>query len=236
MRPFAEARVRLTDISLRQLPVPEKGQRIYFDDTLPSFGCRISRGGTRSFIIQHGADRQLITIGRYPTISLSDARAEAKRILAERTLGKHRSKSIPFADAVVLFLAACVRRNKPRTVKDYTRLLNRHFSFGRTQLSEIMPQDINRRLDRLQETPAEQAYALVVIKVFFNWAFRRHYVDTNPCARLMRSARATARERVLTDTELTAIYRTAIGGDDNISFIVALLVLTGQRRGEVGAF
>jgi integrase len=227
--------VRLTDISLRQLPVPEKGQRIYFDDTLPSFGCRVSRGGTRSFVIQHGADRQLITIGRYPIISLSEARTEAKRILAECTLGKHRSKSIPFAEALALFIAACEQQNKPRTVKDYTRLLNRHFAFGRTQVSEITPQDINRRLDRLLDTPAEHAHALVVIKIFFNWAFRRHYIDVNPCARLIRPDRAAPRERVLTDTEIVAVFRSAIKGDDNFSFIVALLVLTGQRRSEVAA-
>jgi hypothetical protein len=37
-------------------------------------------------VVQHGADRRLITIGRYPIISLADAREEAKRLLAEMTL------------------------------------------------------------------------------------------------------------------------------------------------------
>jgi hypothetical protein len=191
--------MRLTDISIRTLPVPAKGQKTYFDESLTSFGCRVSQGGTRSFVVQHGADRQLITIGRYPIISLSEARAQAKHILAERTLGKHRPRSIPFDDAVSLFLAACEQRNRPRTVKDYTRILKQHFPFARMQLSAIMPQDINRRLDRLHGTPAEQTYALIVIKIFFNWAVTRHYLDANPCARFKRPSRADARERVLTD-------------------------------------
>jgi integrase len=227
--------MRLTDLTIRTLPVPPKGQKTYFDDTLTSFGCRVSQGGTRSFVVQHGAERQLTTIGRYPVISLSEARTQAKHILAERTLGKHRPRSIPFDDALAGFLAACEQRNKPRTVQDYTRLLNRHFPFGKTQLSAIMPQDINRRLDRLLDTPAEHAYALIVIKIFFNWAIGRHYLDTNPCARLKRPARPDARERVLTDAELAAVYRAAREGDDNFSHIVALLILTGQRRGEIGA-
>jgi integrase len=227
--------MRLTDISIRTLPVPAKGQKTYFDESLTSFGCRVSQGGTRSFVVQHGADRQLITIGRYPIISLSEARAQAKHILAERTLGKHRPRSIPFDDAVSLFLAACEQRNKPRTVKDYTRILKQHFPFARMQLSAIMPQDINRRLDRLHGTPAEQAYALIVIKIFFNWAVTRHYLDANPCARFKRPSRADARERVLTDAELVAVYQTALAGGDTFSRIVALLVLTGQRRGEIGA-
>ena len=35
------------------------------------------------------------TIGAYPIISLSDARAEARRILAEKTLGVHRDAPVP---------------------------------------------------------------------------------------------------------------------------------------------
>ena len=129
--------MRLTDISVRTLPVPPKGQRTYYDDTLTCFGCRVSQGGTRSFVVMHGTDRQVITIGRYPVITLSDARKEAKRILAERTLGKHRAKSISFDAALALFLAACKQKNRSRTVADYTRLLKRHFAFGRRQLSDI---------------------------------------------------------------------------------------------------
>jgi integrase len=44
-----------------------------------------------------------------------------------------------------------------------------------------------------------------------------------------------SRKRVLTDTELAAVYRTALERDDTFSRIVALLILTGQRRGEIGS-
>jgi hypothetical protein len=122
--------MRLTDITVRNLPVPAKGQRTYFDETLSGFGCRVSQGGTRSFVLQHGSDRQLITIGRYPIITLSQARDEAKRLLAERTLGKHRPRSIPWQDAEKSFLADCEQRVtngalKARTLADYTRLLKK---------------------------------------------------------------------------------------------------------------
>jgi hypothetical protein len=73
----------------------------------------------------HGLDRQRTTIGKFPVLSLADARAEAKRILAEHTLGKHRPKTIKWDAAVELFLEACKEKNKPRTVEDYTRLLAR---------------------------------------------------------------------------------------------------------------
>lgn len=225
--------MRLTDIAVRQLPLPASGQRTYFDNTLPSFGCRVSKGGTRSFVVQHGADRQLITIGRYPVISLASARTEAKRILAERALGKHRPTSIPFEEAKAVFLEECKRKNKPRTIYDYTRVLNRHFSFRKRQLSDITPSDINRKLDCLADTPAEQRYALVVAKVFFGWAVRRHHIERSPCEGMRSPFRIRSRERVLSNQELKAIWRAA----DTYPFgpIVRLLILTGQRRGEIGS-
>ena len=190
--------MRLTDISVRKLAVPEKGQRLYYDNVLPAFGCRVSQGGTRSFFVQHGADRRFTTIGRYPTITLAQAREQAQYILAERTLGKHRPKSIAWDEALLLFLAACVQKNRPRTVRDYTRLLKRHFGFGRKHLADIAPQDIAHKLDRLVATPAEQNHALVAIKIFFRWAQRRNYIDHSPCEGMQTSKRLP-RDRVLTD-------------------------------------
>lgn len=225
----------LTDISVRKLSAPDKGQRLYYDDTLPSFGCRISQGGTRSFFVQHGNNRQFTTIGRYPIISLSEARAEAKRILAERTLGKHQHQTISWEKAVALFLDVCEQKNKPRTVKDYRRLLNRHFPFGACNRADIAPADINRRIDRLHKTIAEQNHALVAVKVFFRWAQRRHYIQYSPCEG-MQQIRRPPRDRVLTNTEVAAVYRTAAEIGYPFGSIVQLCILTGQRRSEVAWF
>ncbi len=224
--------MRLTDISVRALPLPAKGQRTYFDDALPAFGCRVSQGGTRAFVLQHGADRQLITLGRYPIVSLSDARTEAKRILAERTLGRFRPQTIAWDDALALFFAACEQKNKPRTVRDYKRLLTRHFVFGRKHLSDIGPQDINRKIDKLQKIVSEQNHALVAVKVFFRWAQRRRYIEHSPCEGMQTTKRAS-RDRVLTDQELAAVYRNAETIGYPFGTIVQLCILTGQRRSEI---
>jgi integrase len=224
--------MRLTDIAIRALPLPAKGQKTYFDDTLPAFGCRISQGGTRAFVLQHGADRQMITLGRYPIVSLANARTEAKRILAERTLGRFRPQTIAWDDAVALFIGMCEQKNKPRTVRDYKRLLGRHFSFGRKRLTDIKPQDINRKIDRLQKVTSEQNHALVAIKVFFRWAQRRHYVEHSPCEG-MQTVKRASRDRVLTDDELAAVYKSAETMGYPFGTIVQLCILTGQRRSEI---
>ena len=44
--------------------------------------------------------------------------------------------------------------------KDYRRLLNRHFRFGRTLLKDIVRLEISEKLDKLTKTPAEQNFGL----------------------------------------------------------------------------
>jgi hypothetical protein len=75
--------MKLTDISIRALKPPETGYHIYNDDTLPGFGVRITAAGVKSYVLTHGVRRQRETIGRVSIISLQEARAEAKRRLAE---------------------------------------------------------------------------------------------------------------------------------------------------------
>src|SRR5947209_6721888 len=95
----------LTDITIRNLPPSAAGQITYTDDSLPGFGIRVSPGGTRTFVLVHGARRERRTIGRYPIISLSQARTEAKRILAEQTLSARQNPTIKFKEALELFFS-----------------------------------------------------------------------------------------------------------------------------------
>ncbi|WP_414643281.1 Arm DNA-binding domain-containing protein [Bradyrhizobium barranii] len=71
------AKMAFSDVGLRSISPPPKGQICYWDDKLPSFGFRVSQGGSKTFVLNR--KNSLITIGRFPTISLSQARTEAKR-------------------------------------------------------------------------------------------------------------------------------------------------------------
>jgi len=51
-----------------------------------------------------------------------------KRLLAEHTLGKHQNPRMSFVDALEGYLAAKEQTNRPRTMKDTRRILNKHFT------------------------------------------------------------------------------------------------------------
>jgi hypothetical protein len=222
----------LTDVSLRAAKPPENGAVTLWDGALKHFGVRI-RGGAKSFIVLLGSGRRQV-IGRFPTISLSQARTKAKMLLAERTLGRHQPKSTSWDTALPTFLALCEKKNRTRTHSEYARTLKSYFPFGATKLCDITRQDISKKLDKLANVPSQQAHAFVVAKIFFRWALAQGYIDTNPTGGLT-PRHAPTRARVLTDKELEAVWKASqqIGG--HFGSIVKLLILTGQRRGEIAA-
>ncbi|HEY1615073.1 MAG TPA: Arm DNA-binding domain-containing protein, partial [Rhizomicrobium sp.] len=66
--------MRLTDLTIKSLAAPVTGQQTYTDDDLPGFGVRVSQGGAKAFVLVYGRARRRATIGRYPTITLQEAR------------------------------------------------------------------------------------------------------------------------------------------------------------------
>ena len=226
----------LTDKLIRSAKPPERGSVAIFDTTIRGLCLRISVGGTKSFCLVHGKKRTRTNIGKYPQLSLAEARSECRRIIAERTLGLRNPEPSLAADkAVEAFIAACELRNKPRTVADYRRLLTRHFvrEFGSRSLDAIKTRDISRIIDGLRATPTEQNHAHTAMAIFLRWCVRRGYIEQSPMERLQLPARLKARARVLPEEELATIWAVS-DGQGPFGQIVQLCILLGQRRSEIG--
>lgn len=203
-----------------------------WDGSTKHFGLRVYAGGVKSFILLLGSGRRVV-IGQYPTITLAQARQKARLMLAEKTLGRFQPQTITWKAALDEFLEYVEANNRPRTHKEYKRALNLYFGFGTTRLVDISRQDINRKLDKLNKVPAMKSRALTYCKTFFNWCIdERGYLDHSPCR--MSAKKSPRRKRVLTDDELKQVW-IAAGECGAFGTIVRLLMLTGQRRGEIAA-
>ena len=222
--------MRLTDISIRALKAPESGAVIHYDDTLPGFGVRVSEGGTKSYVLTHGARRTRETIGRVTILGLADARTAAKVILAQYTLGKSQVVSRPWDKALDEYLEHVRQENRPSTYKSYKRHLKKHFRFGRTHMDKIPPHDFQKALDRLSDRKAELHHAFVYLRAFVRWAYRKHYLHKNPIERMETPPPSKSKDRILDDKELVKVWNAA--PDDAFGRVVKLLILCGQRPGE----
>ena len=73
----------LTDIVVSRIKEPGT----YFDETTPAFGIRVGKN-RKAWVITRGTDRQRVTVGHYPTMSLADARKEAQMWLDRMRIPK----------------------------------------------------------------------------------------------------------------------------------------------------
>ena len=77
----------LTAKMVQGLRASPAGQVEYFDSKVPGLALRVTRQGVKSWTLVYRRDRRVRrwTIGRYPALSLADARekaAEARREIA----------------------------------------------------------------------------------------------------------------------------------------------------------
>jgi integrase len=226
--------MKLSDVTIRSLSAPERGQLSYPDDALPGFGVRVSQGGSRTFVLVHGRSRTRTTIGRYPVISLAQARARAREILAEITLGRYRPKSLRFEEALDLFIENHLKaKNRTNTAKETERLLRRVLpKFGTAALSEITTAEIAAFLDGMSDTPSEANHFYTALKTFMNFSFRRGYIEASPLGRLQKPHKTKARTRALSPDELRTVL-VAARDFGTYGRLLRLLLQSGQRLSQV---
>lgn len=224
--------MKFTDLSLRALTV-KTGQRIFFDDALPGFGLRVSPR-SKSFVVVRRRDNSARweTLGRYPeALSLSDARR-----LARITLLSVAPIMAPltFEQALQQYRERHLTRIRPGTAFEQNRILTVRFlpTLGRIRLDRLTSRDIAPIIDAIPNIPSARA-AFVAIRTFLNWCVKRDYLHTSPIIRLDCPKRPAARARVLSDDELAHVWRCA--PDTGYGDVVKLLILTGQRRGQIAA-
>jgi integrase len=71
------------------------------------------------------------------------------------------------------------------------------------------------------------------LSTFFTFAVKEGLIDINPVTATGKASEGPSRDRVLTEAELARLY--AVLADDTFSDITKLLVLTAQRRTEIGS-
>jgi len=229
----------LTDLAVRSLKPPATGQYTFRDPTIPGFGVRISQGGTKTFTLMHGPDRKLTTLGHFPIISLAQARKKARDLLAARQLGIYQQvPKTTFAEAYDIFLKGYKAKNRPKTVYDMERLVRRHLmaKFKNHRVAQVMTHELAVVFDGLLQTPAECKAAFAAARTIFRWLAKRGLIDRNPMVNMDVPVKLKPRKRVLTDDELRIVWETCRAQNNlnpQFASIVKLLVLTGQREGQI---
>lgn len=169
-------------------------------------------------------------IGRYPALTLKEARVKAHKLLGKKNEGREEYVDVPYKEAVERFLKVKEGEVRASTLVGYAHLL-RSFNFPMV-VRDIRPFNVGDALDEIpQQTKKSNAYA--ILKQFFTWCVAREYCLSNPLQNIKKPKPSAARDRVLTDDELVEIWN-ACRELDRYGLIVQVLMLTGQREAQIG--
>jgi integrase len=222
--------------------------KIFFDDDLPGFGLRIREGGKRTWVVQYrvGAKQRRMTLGTMKTLDGGEARKHARTALSKTHLGHDpqsekaaarapKRREITLGDVVERYLPYAERKLKASTFSGIVLHLRKHWQpLHRHELQNLERRHVAAELGRIATTSglygANRSRA--ALSALFGWAIGEGLTDTNPVVGTNKATEEVSRKRTLTDEELEAVWRTA--GRSDYAAIVRLLILTGQRREEVG--
>lgn len=199
-----------------------------------------------------GARRKEITLGRYPDITLGDARRLASDARAKVQQGvdvaveKQRAKAESAAAWTVRqlaadYLAKCAGRLAPATIKQREQQLRDHVFpiIGGLPARDVKPADVVTIGERSAEKSLHVArLVLSAVREVFSHGVARRVVETDPCASVTAKAivgpRPVARTRLmLSEAELRAMLPALPGIGRENELAVKVLLATCTRIGEL---
>jgi len=214
----------------------------------------LSAKGTAAWTLRYyiGAKRKELTLGRYPDITLSDARklATSKRAAVQQGTDVAREKQRTITDAARAwtfkrladdYLTRAASNLSPLTISGRRQQLRDYVlgRIGHLPAKEVTPADIVDIVERSGHKSLHVArLVLITIREIYAHGVARHVVEANPCAHIQAKAIIGAppsrRARImLSDDELGAMLPAlpSIGRSNELA--VKLLLATCTRIGEL---
>jgi integrase len=240
---------RITKRSIDALTAGSK-ELFLWDDDLKGFGIRITPSGYRSYVLQYRmggreSPSKRYTIGRHGSPWTPDlARKEAERLLYLVHVGKdpvevdrdRRREAVDLAfDAYVEKFIELYLQRRWKQWRLGAGVLRREAvpALKSKPLPRIKRSDCAPIFDRLHAKPAVARITFATLRKLFRWAVSRGDLDRSPLEGADAPPAVPSRDRVLSDAELSSLWRGIETLQEPFNAFYKLLILTGQRREEV---
>jgi integrase len=248
---------KLNDRLVKSLKPAKAGTRYEVQDTtLPGFMVRVTDTGQCSYVLRTrfpgspNANRR--AIGDVGAMALTDARERAREWLAliakgvDPAVEAERARQAAMRKQKNTFASVAedfIEKKLPgeRKGKEVAQDIRREFIplWGRRPISEVSRQEIRAAIEaKAQTAPAQARNLLVEIKRLFAWAVDqdRYGLEASP-AELLKASKIVGErisgDRVLSDAEIFALWRTAGRLPYPFGAVYRLLILTALRLNEV---
>lgn len=249
-------KAKLTDTLIQKRKAPAAGREEIFDTQVQGFGVRVGQRDRAFFFIRRvNGEKTRFSLGQYPAVTLSEARAQAHDILnrvkrgedpreqtrLNKELQNERAENTFSKIAARFITEYCEGKKTPlraRTIQGYRWALlgEPTAAWGSRPLTSITDRDVVRVIDNYEQQGKFGAARLfhTYLRKFFNWSSGKRLIDGNPVKGVALASEPGdfKRSRVLSTTELRKVLEAAKKLGNPANAFVGLLILCGQRRNE----
>jgi len=248
---FRMSAKKLTRAAIERVkPNPNKRREIP-DGLVPGLYLILQPSGKKSWAVRYRAygKPKKLTLGPYPVLGLVDAREKARdallikdkgddpALVMERERALQRVAAKNTFEAVVAEFIERYAKPKNRTWSETERIFKRYVTpeWGARPLHSITRRDVVCLLDRIEDHSGIHMAnrVLAAIRKLFNWSMSRGTIHMSPIGPGMARGVETRRDRILSDEELTALWRSSEAESYPFGPFIQIIALTGQRLREV---
>lgn len=241
-----DKKIRFTKAAIGGLKLPAPGKRIYYYDTeVNHLAIGVTDKGAKSFYVYRRVNGQpeKIFIGRYPDLSIEQARKLAEEINGAVAVGGNPNerrraarKELSFRELLDGFVADKKAHGKV-SWKDDEGLYRRYLTdWEGVKLSKITRPDVKRLHLKIGEDNGRFGAnrMLALVRGAYNFAIREgHYSKPNPAGGV-KPFDEPSRQRRLHSDEMPAFFQAVADEDsEDVRDYVLLSLWTGARRGNV---
>lgn len=235
---------------LLALPLPDAGKRdTYHDTKTQGLQLRVSASGVKTFCMYRrvkGGQPERVTLGRFPAMTVEQARKSAAALNAEIEAGANPAAlkrsirgELTFAQMFDEFLGNKRKRDgtplAEATKEGYVVVMRDYLApIKAKKLSSITRAEIKTIHTKVTKKSASQAdRAVAVVSSVFSYAADLElFTGVNPAARVQKNP-APARDRFVQSSELPYLFEAIAESALRDFFLLSLL--TGARRANVQA-
>jgi integrase len=247
----------LTDTFLKTLPAPARGRTEAADLRCSGLTFRKTDKGAASwcFRFRDPVTRKLqrFTIGSYPDVTLSQARAKGDELRRQVAAGdnpvtvkrqeREAAHTRTFDALADKFLARHVKRNgqKKKSLAVDRRNLALHVrpQWGKRRYDSITRRDVIELIEGMVDAgkPVQANRVHSLISTIFTFALDEDLISAHPCARLKKRGEEIPRKRDLNDAEIRLFWHGVAQSpvSRQIGLALRLALLTGLRVGEIAS-
>jgi integrase len=256
---------KITKSYVDKLSTPETGQAFIRDSELKGFAVRVTSSGAKSFILEKRIDGKVkrLTLGRYPELTVEQARKEAHKLLGHIAMGHNppAEKKYEALQGTTLEQAfndfITVRKKlKARTLYDYQRIMKTVFVDWQNKVMLEIGKDMVAKRHSKIGTEHGEAYAnlsMRFLRALFNFAIAQYedgngnsILRENPVIRLTQTRawyQVDRRQTVIKPHELKPWFQAIMNlkndplsqNRETIRDYLLVVLFTGLRREEAAS-